>query len=64
MKKSSDANLVAICVIALYAVCFLAGFICLWIGNSYFEARAYNNVTGKEVSTFDAMFLELRVTNE
>ena len=36
----------------------------LWVGRSYFEAKAYNHVTGKEVSTFDAMFLELRVTNE
>ncbi len=34
-----------------------------WVVRSYFEARAYERVTGKSVSTWDAMFLELRVTN-
>ena len=33
----------------------------IWIGHSYLEASAYNNITGKKVSTFDAMFVELRV---
>lgn len=33
-----------------------------WVGKSYFEAKAYERVTGKEVSTWDAMWLELRVT--
>jgi hypothetical protein len=33
----------------------------LWVGASYLEANAYNNVTGKDVSVWDAMFLELRV---
>jgi uncharacterized membrane protein len=32
-----------------------------WIVGSYFEARAFNRVTGKDVSIFDAMFIELRV---
>lgn len=32
-----------------------------WVGSSYLEAQAYKRVTGKEVSTFDAMFLNLRV---
>ena len=36
----------------------------VWVLHSHLEAKAYNNVTGKEVSTFDAMFLELRVTND
>ncbi len=29
-----------------------------------FEANAYKNVTGKEVSVWDAMFLDLRVQSE
>ena len=33
----------------------------IWVGSSYFEARAFNNVTGKNVSTLDAMFINLRV---
>ncbi len=46
-------------------VCFALSLIGLtvgaWISSSYFEARAYNRVTGAHVSTFDAMFIELRV---
>ncbi len=33
----------------------------LWITASYMEAQAFNRVTGKNVSTWDAMFIELRV---
>lgn len=32
-----------------------------WIGKSALEARAYERITGKHVSTWDAMFVELRV---
>lgn len=32
-----------------------------WIIPSYFEARSYNRITGENVSTFDAMFVNLRV---
>lgn len=32
-----------------------------WVGKSYFEAKAYERVTGKHVSTWDALWLELRV---
>ena len=32
-----------------------------WVFSSYMEARAYERVTGKRVSTWDAMFIELRV---
>ena len=40
------------------AVLILLG---LWVCSSYLEARAYNNITGKNVSTWDAMFVELRI---
>ncbi len=36
-------------------------FLLAWIGKSYFEAAAYNRLTGSSVSTWDAMFVELRV---
>ena len=42
-------------------VLFFAGSVCGWVGYSYCEARAYNNITGANVSTLDAMFVELRV---
>ncbi len=32
-----------------------------WVVHSHFEARAYNRQTGAAVSTWDAMFLDLRV---
>jgi len=33
----------------------------IWIIRSHFEARAYNRVTGATVTTWDAMWIELRV---
>ena len=33
----------------------------LWVVPSYFEARSYNKLTGSNVSTWDAMWVELRV---
>lgn len=35
-----------------------------WVAYSYFEASAYNRVTGKSVSTWDAMFVPLRVQDD
>lgn len=32
-----------------------------WIFKSHMEAKAYQNVTGVKVSTWDAMWIELRV---
>lgn len=50
-------NAIGAMVIAGCAALLIGG----WVLFSYFEARAYENVTGKKVSTFDAMFLNLRV---
>ena len=33
----------------------------LWVAHSYCAARSFERVTGHPVSTWDAMFLELRV---
>lgn len=38
--------------------------IVLWPMMSYFEAVAYEEETGREVSTWSAMFLDLRVQAE
>jgi len=35
-----------------------------WILYSHFEARAYERVTGKRISTWDAMWLDLRVQEQ
>lgn len=34
-----------------------------WVVSSAMEAKAYNKVTGEDVSMWDAMFIELRVTS-
>lgn len=33
----------------------------VWVGKSYQEARTFKRLTGREVSTWDAMFVELRI---
>ena len=33
----------------------------LWVFKSHMEARAYNRATGSHVSTWDAMWVDLRV---
>lgn len=39
----------------------LLGVTGFWVVSSKFEADAYFRVTGKNVSTWDAMWIELRV---
>lgn len=34
---------------------------CLFLIQPFFEARAYNRITGAHVSTWDAVWLDLRV---
>lgn len=46
--------LMFIAILALASVVF-------WFIPSYFEARAFNRTTGNNVSTWDAMWIELRV---
>lgn len=43
-------------------VSFVGTLLCgLWVGMSWMEARAFERVTGKHVSVWDAMWIELRV---
>lgn len=46
----------------------LAGVVLLflggWYGWSYLEAQSYNRLTGSQVTTWDAMFVDLRVQAE
>lgn len=51
-------EIMQLAVLTLACIIVLIG---IWAGASYCEARAYNNITGKNVSTFDAMFVQLRV---
>lgn len=56
MTELKEWGIVAV-LMAVLCVCALL----LWVARSSCEASAYNHVTGKNVSTWDAMFLELRV---
>lgn len=53
----------------------LMGIICLFFGlilfalgmnycHSYFEAKTYNKLTGKNVTTWDAMWVDLRINEQ
>jgi hypothetical protein len=46
-------------------ILFWASFVALgtmfWLGTSFMEARTFSRLTGREVSTIDAMFIQLRV---
>lgn len=35
----------------------------IWVGKSFFEARAFNKLTGSHATTWDAMWSDLRVQN-
>lgn len=45
----------------LVALTFVLGAAAFWVGQSYFEAQSFNRLTGNNVSTWDAMFVSLRV---
>lgn len=52
----SDIKLAAV---MLLIVAVVGGGI--WVGASYFEAKAFNRITGAHVTTWDAMWVSLRV---
>lgn len=57
--NSDDKVTVIVCVIGLMLIFGLA-FGCNYIKSS-FEASTYNKLTGKNVSAWDAMWVDLRV---
>lgn len=44
---------------AVFALCCVP-----WVVSSYFEAQSYNRLTGANVTTWDAMWIDLRVQAE
>jgi hypothetical protein len=46
------------CVVAIVFAAIVGG---TYVVGAYFEAEAFNRLTGKNVSTWDALFLELRI---
>ncbi len=50
-------NIKAALICAVLAVALIGG----WVLVSHFEARTFSKLTGREVSTWDAMWVSLRV---
>lgn len=48
----------------LFVVFVVAVLVGDWVFRSSMEAAAFNRVTGKKVSTWDAMWIELRVQEQ
>lgn len=57
--KQSDFEIPAVIAAILLIITIP---ISIWIFQSYMEATAFNKLTNGSVSTFDAMWVELRVT--
>lgn len=54
-------NVVDRILLALFLMTVLAIVFVLIMVQPYLEARAFNRATGKNVSAFDALFVDLRV---
>jgi hypothetical protein len=51
-------------IATVVVVCGMLAFHILWLTFSWYEAQAYNRITGSQVTTWDAMFVDLRVQAE
>jgi hypothetical protein len=57
-----DRSLIVAMVAYVLAVLGIFGL--FWASASYFESRSYNRLAGASTTTWDAMWLELRVNGE
>lgn len=56
MERNSDFIFASLGLFVVFAITVL-----IWIIGSSLEASSYNKLTGNNVSTWDAMWIELRV---
>ena len=61
MKQSTRNALDLTWKFGLLVLVAIAVLSVAWVFPSYLEARAYNSATGKNVSVWTAMFVDLRV---
>lgn len=54
-------NKIELAIKGVGALALIALLIGVWVFASWCEAAAFNRITGKSVSTWDAMFVTLRV---
>lgn len=64
MKESTKDTIATTFILGVLISLFLGIIVAISAGGAYFEAQAYKRVTGKDVSVWDAMFLDLRVQEE
>ena len=57
MKKEDNEMLAGAVAILIILAIVPVG----WVFKSYMEAKSYNEVTGKNVTTWQAMWIDLRV---
>ena len=57
-------DIVELIIFVVIMVGVLAASSADWVVTSHYEAKTYSRLTGKEVTTWDAMWLELRVQEE
>lgn len=60
LKLDQDQRASCLASALILVACGTIGMVA-WVTASHFEAQAFNRVTGNDVSTWDAMFIELRV---
>lgn len=60
MNENTKDNIKWVLVILLLISCLAIGPT-VWVVKSYFEAKSYNRLTGAHATTWDAMWVELRV---
>lgn len=67
MRLTKTERFIELCFVSPIAAAVILGALTAfavavaWVTPSYFEARAFENATGRHVSTWDAMFVQLRV---
>jgi hypothetical protein len=55
---NDDVKFISLLILGILLIFFSS---ISWVFKSHMEAKAYNHVTGQHVSTWDAMWVELRV---
>jgi len=58
--KKKPASVAGCLTFGIFPLALIAMLV-FWIFSSAMEAKAYERITGKKVSTWDAMWVELRV---
>lgn len=56
---TDDTKAAGVAAVVLLLTLVVAAVV--WVGVSWLEASSFNRVTGKNVSTWDAMWIDLRV---